>query len=246
VVSRKVNTEKSLIVYAKEAVMKRFLLLTVALFSVISGPAFGAVVYSGSQNVTLDLGSSMTPGMDWRTIDIGGSGGDWDDFTVQVWFDTMGMGGPITVNITEVPPGSMGMTGTPKGIVGGMGLASNLAMGMSIGSSSAFDTGEWWLLSSGMGGATASGNFGADGGYIGLVMMNPTGALNYGYLHMSGMSNIGYRNQMVMFDGWAFEDTPGVAIDAGAGMPAIPVPGALALVGLGTGLVAWLRRRRAV
>jgi len=150
------------------------------------------------------------------------------------------------VDIREVPPTSMGMSGTPKAIVGGMTFAFNLAMGTSIGSSSMFDTGEWWRLSSGMGGATTSGYFGADGGYIGLLMMNPTGALNYGWLHMGGMSNIGYTNQTVMFDGWAFEDMPGVAIDAGAGIPAIPVPGALVLGGLGTGLVGWLRRRRAI
>ena len=89
---------------------------------------------------------------------------------------------------------------------------------------------------------TGVGQFGADGGYIGLMMDIPGGSPHYAWLRMLSQSNPGGNNHSVTFDGSAYEDVAGRAIGAGA----IPAPAALVLGGLGIGLVAWLRRRRAV
>jgi hypothetical protein len=218
-------------VWGKEDdVMKRFLLLVVVVVLSLSGQIFAAIVYSGTQNVTLELKGGDAPQPEQAVINIAGSRGEWDDFRVDLWFDsmmgTMGMG---MSRLAIYAPMGMGM----GGIVGLQDFASNLAPGAMIGPSSPLIN--WGFL-------YGSGEFGEKGGYIGLMMDIPGGSPHYAWLHMSGQSNIGLSTHLVTFDGWAYEDQPGTPIGAGT----IPAPGAIILGGLGAGLVAWLRRRRAI
>jgi hypothetical protein len=222
--------------------MKKILLLAAVCFVSISSPTFGAIVYSGSQ-VTLQL--SPMNHMSMMTIDIADQSDKWDDFTISLEYtdlmDATGMSIGMGTRLTIL--GGMGAMGMGE-VVGmdmmGMGQAFNLDRGSLIDRSSPLaDQGLAVLLSEGYGGQTINGEFGASGGYIGLVM---PGSAYYGWLHLSVISNIGTSNQSVTFDGWAYDDQPGTPIGAGA----IPLPGALVLGGLGIGLVTWLRRRRAI
>lgn len=214
--------------------MKRFLLLIVVVVLALPGSVFAAIVYSGAQNVTLELQGGYAPPLQQAVINIAGSPDDWDDFIVDLWFENtmapMGMIDMMVMGVSRLAiytPMGMGM-GMGR-IVGLYDFASNLALGGMIGPSSTLIN--WGFL-------YGSGEFGEEGGYIGLM----TGLGQYGWLHMSGQSNIGTSIHRVTFDGWAYDDQPGTPIGAGA----IPLPGALILGGLGAGLVAWLHRRRAL
>ncbi len=224
--------------------MNRFLLVAVVLVLALPGPMFAAIVYSGSQNVTLTLQGGMSPPAEMAMISIARSGDRWDDFTVNLWFDaTMSMS-----HLAIYAPMGMSPTGMTymSMIVGAFDLTSQqvpyalkLPAGEPIDQDSSFVP--WAILYN-----TGVGKFGADGGYIGLMMVGPAGTefggTHYGWLHMSGMSDIGLSTQSGTFDGWAYETRDGTAIGAGA----IPAPAALVLGGLGIGLVTWLRRRRVV
>jgi len=113
----------------------------VAVAAAISAPAPGAIVYSGSQNVTLAL-TPMSP-MDSKTIQLGGMSGDWDDFRVELWLNMgmpsahppdpckMGMGAKLAIYAPRNTGMSMGI-GMNMGMGGVLGLrdyASNLPMG---------------------------------------------------------------------------------------------------------------------
>jgi hypothetical protein len=220
--------------------MKKFLILVPICFLSISGPTFGAIVYSGSQNVTLTLQGGMSPPAQMTMISIAGSGDEWDDFTVILGYE-MGMMSMSHLAI-YAPMGTSptGMTYMSM-IVGAFDMSSQvpyalkLPAGDEIGPDSSFLP---WahLYDAGV------GQFGEDGGYIGLMMDIPGGSPHYAWLRMLSQSNPGGNTHSVTFDGSAYEDVAGRAIGAGA----IPAPAALVLGGLGIGLVAWLRRRRAV
>jgi hypothetical protein len=209
--------------------MKNFLLLAVVFLSTISSPALADIVYSGSQNVTLDLSIPNSE----TTISIAGSGDTWDDFTVY-FAPSMG-----TTHLDILPgtPGGMG-TGVPM-LVGLGNNVSNLGFGTPIGPGS-FPAGIGAgpsLLTYGYDGSVLDGEFAADGGYIGLRMFGSS--TYYGWVHMSSQSNIGFGSlHSVVFDGWAYENT-GAPIDAGA----VPVPGALLLGSIGLGSAGWLCKR---
>jgi len=184
------------------------------------GSTLGTIVYSGSQNVALN---PMSP-MNSRTINVTSQQGDWDDFRIELWLET-GMGRGMDMNMGTrleiyalgsgmMVPGAMVMG--MSGIVGLGDLATNLALGEMIGPRSSMTKQGWGLL-------TGSGNFHEDGGYIGLVLGNPFGGTQYGWLHMAGQSSIGTNTHSVVFDGWAYNTQPGEAIAAGD-TGVVPVP----------------------
>ena len=198
--------------------------LTVAFCAVvvtaaISAPALGTIVYSGSQDVTLAL-NPMSP-MASRTIQLGGMSADWDDFRVELWLD-MGMPGSMMMSMGSklaiYAPRSAGMsTGMAMGmgmggVLGMRNYASNLPMGGMVGPNFSFL--DWGYL-------YGSGEFGEDGGYVGLR----TAMGNYGWLHVLKQSDLGTDTHSVTFDGWAYEDQPGIEISAGEGGPCDWKPG---------------------
>lgn len=217
--------------------MRGVLPSVVACLLFVSSSAFGTIVYSGSQSATLSL-SPMAPMTPMHmTIDIAGQSSDWDDFEIvlspQMMMSTMGMMSMGT-RLFIYAPGSMAMG--MGGIVGLRDLASNLAFGAEIGPGSPLTNDGWALL-------TGSGEFGVDGGYIGLMMDSPLGGSHYGWLHMLGQSGIGTDAHLVTFDGWAYEteaDEPIAAGDVGV----VPVPGAICLGLLGVGALGLVRFRR--
>jgi hypothetical protein len=151
-------------------------------------------------------------------ISIAGSGDEWDDFTIILEYE-MAMRTDMMGRTRLTILGGMGTgMGTGMGeVVGldmmGMGRALNLAPGAVIGPESPLaDNGLAVLLSEGMGGRIINGEFGASGGYIGLVL--PGSAYN-AWLHLANMSNVGENDQSVTFDGWAYENVPGTPIGAG-------------------------------
>lgn len=207
------------------------------LISAISGTTFGKIVYSGSQNVTLDLSGPNSE----ATISIAGSGEAWDDFRVNLWYDNMMMmmdmiGMSHLAIYAPMGTGAMGMgMGAIVGFTNLHNFVFNLAHGTPIGQNSP-------MVSEGYITDYGSDQFGEEGGYIGLMMDMPGGSPHFGWLHVSHISDIGLPTQSATFPGWAYEDRAGIPIGAGV----IPVPGALVLGGLGTGFVIWLRRRRAL
>jgi len=194
------------------------MILWAVVLAAVASPAFGAIVYSGSQNVVLSLGP-MTR-MDSMTIDLAGipASGDWDDFKVNLWLETgmpgtfppnpvigMGMGTRLAI----YAPSGMGMGGVLGMAVGfdpQLPYASNLPVGGLIGPNSSFFNMAYLF---------GSGEFGEGGGYVGLR----TAKGNYGWLHVLSQSNLGTDRHAVILDGWALEDQPGVPILAGEGEP---------------------------
>ena len=193
----------SVTVCFKEGHMRKTLLSVAACLLSIPGVTFGAIVYSGSQNVTLSL-HPMSP-MDSKTIQLGGMAGDWDDFRVELWLDMSMSDNMMTGMATKLAiyaPSGMGTDMGMGGVLGQGNFASNLSMGSMIGRDSSFLS--WAYL-------YGSGEFGEDGGYVGLR----TAMGNFGYLHVAKQSHIGTNKHSVTFDGWAYEDQPGVPIGAG-------------------------------
>ncbi len=190
--------------------MNRFLLLAVvsilAISSLIFGPALskveGAIVYSGSQNVTLQLkgGPNLpAPPAEMAMISIAGASERWDDFTIILEYEMAMPGMTMTLGKTRLTIlGGMGLGMAMGEVVGldmvGMGVAFNLAAGALIGPDSpTADNGQAVLLSEAMRGQILNGEFGAMGGYIGLVL---PGSEYHAWLHLANMSNIGENDQM--------------------------------------------------
>jgi len=201
--------------------MKKWLAIASVCCLVFPCSVFAAIVYSGPQNVLVQLGHPAN-------FDIMGDAGNWDNFTVTLqdgmgfpdWVLGIGADGPASQVAVEPSP---------------MYPVYNFSSGAEIGSGSIYQNSGWlWTA------APGSGNFGAGGGYIGLQMINPSTDIYYGWLHMAGMQNEAQKDMTVTFDGWAYETEAGVPIDVGK----IPAPGAIMLGSIGIGVVSWLRKRR--
>jgi hypothetical protein len=209
--------------------MKKLSRGVIVLVFVLSCPIFAAIVYSGSQNVTIGLQGGNDPPPMMAIIDVAGSRDDWDDFSVSLWFDSM----MSMSHLAIFSP--MGM-GTMGGMIVGFDVfAMNLQPGAMIGPNSPMII--WGHLSD-----SGGGQFGEEGGYIGLMFDIPGNSPHFAWLRMSEQWDIGLPTHGGRFDGWAYEDQAGIPIAAGA----IPAPGAFVLGCLGIGFVTWLRRRRAV
>ena len=214
------------------------LLLSVMLAAIMPLMASGGIVFSGSQNVVLQL-TPMNP-MSSMGIDIAEPGQDWGDFQVSLWLDMSmmnmtgmssmmaGMPGMSMVMMSldtrlalsapgVIIPGTMSM-GMGAGMGGAMGMGSmgmggilgflNRAMNLSMGS----------MIGPGSSFQDwaylyNSGGIDDEGGYVGV--MTPDG--RYGWVHVQGQSGIGTDSQSVVIDAWAYEDRPGVAVAAGEG-----------------------------
>jgi len=222
--------------------MRKILLLAVVCLVFVSSPTFGAIVYEGSLPVTLQLNPMNMMSMSMMTIDIAGQSDDWDDFTISLEYGMlMSTTGMMGTRLTIL--GGMSMDGRMGQVVGffnmmGTNMASNLDLGTLIGRSSSLGDPQTpaLLLEAPEGGQTRIGEFGEDGGYIGLVM---PGSTYYGWLHISGIYDIGTAYQRVIVDGWAYEDQPGMPIGAGE----VPLPGAVYLLGFGVLCLTRLSRR---
>jgi hypothetical protein len=223
---------KNFVIYRKERGMRNLLLLAFATILAISGPTFGEIIYSGSQNVTLQLQDGDDPPDEMAVISIAGSRDEWDDFMVTLTFNGMMMGSMSHLAIYS--PMGMAMSG----IVGLSGFAINLNPGEVIGPDSSMI--DWGYLTNGDQ-IVEAGQFGEEGGYLGLMMSTPGSDSFLAWLRVSRQWNIGTSTHGVRIDAWAYEDQPDTPIGAGD----IPEPGTFLLCGIG-GLVAWLRRRRAL
>jgi len=213
--------------------MKKTVLSVAACLLAISRVTSGAIVYSGSQFVSLSPMSSMQ-------INIASSSAAWDDFQVELVQD----GGMMMMGVRITAPGFMTMGG-----MGGIFVMSMMStMGMWLG----LDLDSGATVGPLSGGSetyapqallTDSGGFGEDGGYIGLMMRIPDSAiagaaideLHYAWLHLSSLSANGGT-----FDSWAYEDLPDVPIGAGS----VPVPAAVVIGAIGLGFAGWRLRRR--
>jgi hypothetical protein len=131
--------------------MKRILLPVVAVVLTLSGQVVGAIVYSGAQNVTLELQDGGVPSAQQALVSIAGSADDWDDFIVDLWFESamapMGMSmGTSRLTISTAMGRGMG------GIVGLLDMnlpvpfALNLPAGEEIGPSSPLTDVGWAVL----------------------------------------------------------------------------------------------------
>lgn len=195
--------------------MKIWLAIACVCCLVFPCSVFAAIVYSGTQNVVVQLGHPANFVM--------GDAGNLDNFTVNLQY---GMGFPDWVlGIgADGPASQVAVEPSPTYPV------YNFSSGAEIGSGSIYQNGGWlWTA------APGSGNFDAVGGYIGLKMVHPSTDINYGWLHMSSMQNEAQKDMTVTFDGWAYETEAGASIDAGK----IPAPGSIGIC-----VVSWLRRRR--
>lgn len=242
--------------------MKKMLLFAMGVGLVGAGsPASAAIVYSGSQDVTVALAGGAAPPAQSAVISLAGSPLSWDDFRIDLTYvgGAIGFGESMVTAHTNLTIASsvgtsMGLVDTTRALVLGTSsppVAQNFAAGENIGPGAPIISAgeERPLLSLGYYGSTADGQFGAAGGYIGLVLSSAGGTEDrYGWLHLAGMSDIGYSDQSVTFDGWAYETVAGQGILTGdtgivTPVPTIPAPGAFLLTGLGVALLARWRPR---
>ncbi len=212
--------------------------LSVILAAMMPLTVSGAIVYSGSQNVVVQL--SPMNSMSSMGINLAEQGEKWDDFRVDLWLDmgTMNMTG-MSAMMADMSGPSLSMMTTmasrlllsapgamlPVDISKSMGMDAGMGMGMGMGMGGilGFMNQAMNLSMGAMIGPGSSfqdwaylyngGGIDDEGGFVGIV--TPDG--RYGWLHVQGQSGIDTDTHSVVIDGWAYEDRPGVPVVAGEG-----------------------------
>jgi PEP-CTERM motif len=191
----------------------------------VSGDARAEIVYSGPQDIVI------YPGMPANTFALSFTGSE-TDFTFSSYGALFG-----SSDLTVTSP-----TATNEVVLDNGGYAAALSYGTPINSLSNFGGG---AATTTMGGYNKIKKkdwipygpwAGATNMYLGVVFNDP-GNTYYGWVELS-------FNGVATISGWAYENTPGVGIDAGAG--AVPEPSTLALglLALGSVGVAAMHRAR--
>lgn len=199
----------------------RILILPFLCAVLLAAPANGAtIVYSGVQDLPIAVNDEGT----YLQIHSGATAAAFPtDWATAPWINPF-FGGVF-----------IGTGPLLRPVITGPDRILNLEPGTVIGSGSNFalsDNGSSTHVGAG------AGQFALNvPGYLGFTFRPAVGGPDhYGWLlieiHNTGPGKI---------ISWAYEDTPGASIEAGA--PVVPEPGALALLGLAGGVLA-LRRRR--
>ena len=203
----------------------------------VASSASGAVVYSGTQNLSLSAGTGTANSL---AIDVNGGG---TDFTLTFLASNGTNRGRLNI-ASSASAASLG-TAASKG-----GVAAALSAGAAISSS---PTPNQWGATSQTKlmtefdqttGAALAGDWGnVSSKYIGGRIETTPGSnqFNYGWIRISTPS---FDTGSVTVHDWAYETTAGQSILAGQ-ISAIPGGGAMALLSLGaSGLGRWRRRKR--
>ena len=185
--------------------------------------AHAVVVYSGTVNLSIP---ATTNGLYLNVVNgatnlpAGGGGSTVPGWDINPWSSTgLGFFSP----------------GTPVGgayVLSASSTTANLAPGSSIGAGSTFGTGS--SLN------TSQWNLNSDNNLFGFRFVNESGGTtHYGWARISLGGTINDPSRTLVE--YAFESTPGMAIQAGV----VPEPGTFAMLGLGVAAVLAARRRRA-
>lgn len=196
----------------------RSALALTALATIMAAPAHAAIVaYSGPP-------IAITPNLDGLYLNV--VTGNFANGSVAGWDINIYNNSTLTPNISFWAATGGGYVGTGTNV-------SSLAFGTSIGPGSSF-------LSTPniMGGYQAPAFIGSTGFFGFRFIAEPGGTTHYGWAQLSGGNNGGFPASILAY---AYENTPGLAIQAGV----VPEPGtyALMLAGL-AGIAGFAARRR--